>query len=173
MKQSAITLKKTSPAMKAMVIYDSFSVAAKANCLLQSAAVHSACVMNWEIKPWRADLLKMVNFIREASLEASDAHLIIIAAEKIGSLPYWLEHWLEDWAVERKIEEAALGIVDYDPRGHLPLFPQAYRFAARHGLNFIYQPQERKDYPRIASATGSVQRVFSFSQPCSTGDSFN
>jgi hypothetical protein len=128
--------------MKAMILYDSFDLAAKASRLLLCAAGKSSCDFEWEIKPWRVDLLKLPNFMTEARAEASDAHLIVVATEKIRSLPYWLEHWLEEWAAERKFEESALAVLSEDPQGHSTLIPQAYRFAARQGLTLIYQPYE-------------------------------
>jgi len=133
---------KNGPAMKAMVIYDSFVLAAKANSLLQSAAGKSSCELEWDIKPWRANLLNLPGFMDEARAEGNEARLIVIALENLNSLPFWLEQWLEEWAVERKFEEAALAVLSPDPRGNLAFFPQAYRLASRQGLTFIYQPQQ-------------------------------
>jgi hypothetical protein len=135
---------KNSSGMKAMIIYDSFALAAKASSLLQSAAGKSSCEIEWEIKPWRANLLHLPNFVNEARTEADDAHLIVVAMENLESFPFWLEQWLEEWAAERKFEEAALAVLSEDPQGHLTLFPQAYRFASRQGLTFIYQPHETR-----------------------------
>jgi len=128
--------------MKAMVIYDTFVLAAKANSLLQRAAGKSSCEIEWDIRPWRANLLNLPGFVDEARTEATEAHLIVIALENLNSIPFWLEQWLEAWAAERKFEEAALAVLSPDPHGSLALFPQAYRLASRQGLTFIYQPHE-------------------------------
>jgi hypothetical protein len=145
MKNRPNALEKNGSLMKAVIIYDSFALAAKANSLMQSAGGGSGCEIDWEIKPWRASLLKLPNFTTEAREEAKSARLIVLATEEIESLPYWLEQWLEQWGAEREFEEAALAVLTEDPQGHLALFPQAYRFAARQGLTFIYQPHESTD----------------------------
>jgi hypothetical protein len=136
------TSEKNGSTMRALIIYDSFALAAKANGLLLCAAENSSCDIEWDIKPWRTDLLKLPNFMTEALADAHAAHLVILAIEKMGSFPYWLEQWLEEWAAARKFEEVGLAVLNEDTRGRLTLIPQAYRFAARHGLSLIYQPHE-------------------------------
>ena len=62
----------------------------------------------WNIRPWRVDLLKFTPTADEALTEALDAHLIVFAGCSAQSLPFWLERWLEQSAKYRRIKDAAL-----------------------------------------------------------------
>lgn len=81
--------------MKALVIYDDFASAAKANAMLHRATHQVDAIMHWNIRPWRVDLLKQPRRANEALMEAADAHLIVFAGHQAQSLPFWLQGWLE------------------------------------------------------------------------------
>src|SRR5882672_6063426 len=99
------------PTMKALIIYDDFDSAFKANATLQHSAQKADCAVQWNIRPWRVDLLKFPPTADEALTEALDAHLIVFAGHSAQSLPFWLERWLEQWAKLRRVKDAALAVV--------------------------------------------------------------
>ena len=126
--------------MKALIIYDDFASAAKANAALQHSAQNVDLAVQWSISPWRVDILKFPPTAEKALTDAADAHLIVFAGRISQSLPFWLEHWLEHWAKCRQIEDAALavyckGSTDAPP---IPATLELSQFATRHGLNFIF-----------------------------------
>src|SRR6267378_5802818 len=96
--------------MKALIIYDDFDSAAKANTTLQHSAHKADFTVQWNIRPWRVDLLKFPPTADEALTEALDAHLIVFAGRSAQSLPFWLERWLEQWAKHRRVKDAALAV---------------------------------------------------------------
>src|ERR1035438_1937569 len=89
--------------MKALIIYDDFHSAVKANASLQHSAHKADFAGQWNIRPWRVDLLKFPPIGDEALTEALDAHVIVFAGHSAHSLPFWLERWLEQWAKYRRI----------------------------------------------------------------------
>src|SRR5882757_4043633 len=99
------------PTMKALIIYDDFDSAFKANATLQHSAQKADCAVQWNIRPWRVDLLKFPPTADEALTEALDAHLIVFAGHSAQSFPVWLERWLEQWAKYRRIKDALLAVV--------------------------------------------------------------
>ena len=42
--------------MNAVIIYDKFDFAAKANAMLERAAQRTGETVHWKVKPWRADI---------------------------------------------------------------------------------------------------------------------
>src|SRR5271154_5711262 len=68
--------------MKALIIYDDFYSAIKANASLQHSADKADLAVRWNIRPWRVDMLKFPPTADEALTEALDAHLIVLAGQK-------------------------------------------------------------------------------------------
>src|SRR5271170_6921362 len=97
--------------MKALVIYDDFVCAAKANAALQHSALNANVRVQWNIRPWRVDMLKFPPTAEEALTEAMDAHLIVFVGRRVQSFPFWLQDWLEHWAKCRLIKDAALAVI--------------------------------------------------------------
>jgi hypothetical protein len=123
--------------MKALIIYDDFRSAVKANATLQHSANKADLAVQWNIRPWRTDLLKFP----PTADEALDAHLIVFAGHSAQSLPFWLERWLEQWAKYRRIKDAALAVVIAGSSAALSSAsakPELSRFARRHDLSIIF-----------------------------------
>jgi uncharacterized NAD(P)/FAD-binding protein YdhS len=129
-------LKRTS--MTAFIVYDSFALAWKANAILQSVAASEGNSFDWNILPWRTQLLRFNPAARLALNEARDAHLLVFAWDRSHPLPAWLEDWLEAWAANRTIKEAALAFVgDTTVHRGADAVTELSDFAARHGLGLI------------------------------------
>jgi hypothetical protein len=142
--------------MKAMIIYDDFAGAARANAALRHAAGSANVTADWDLKPWRTDVLKFPSAADEALMEATDADLIVFAGSAAYSLPIWLKEWLKRWVMRREIEDVALAVIRDKDAGTLavPAVPQLCRFAARHGLSFI-----------LAEETGPKNQPLSIGAP--------
>src|SRR6267378_1405792 len=125
--------------MKALIIYEDFNRAAKAIATLQRAAHHADATLEWDIWPWRLDMLKLPSMAAEALMEAIDADLIVLVGCCAQSILVWLPDWLEQWAIRRHIEDAALSVIRDRTSGGFAAqaAPELSRFAARHGLSFI------------------------------------
>jgi len=125
--------------MKALIIYDDFAGAARAGAALQHATWSANVNEDWDIRPWRTDVLRVVSATDEALIEAADADLIVFAISGAYSLPTWLKEWLKRWVVRREIEDVALAMIRGMDAGTLavPAIAELSRFAARHGLSFI------------------------------------
>jgi hypothetical protein len=165
--------------MKALIVYDNFVFAAKANAMLQRVSHRADSAMCWDIRPWRADELKLPHNAELALAEAMDAHLIVFAGEHIQTIPSWMLRWLERWAANRQIKDAALAAIGTQGDYTLsrPAIPELSRFAKQHGLSFIFdeglsghngadflanripEPNEASDwsYPSIWDSLSSAQ----------------
>ena len=124
--------------MKALIIYDDFAGAARAGAALQHATRSANVSVDWDIRPWRTDVLRVASAADEALIEAADADLIVFAGSAY-SLPTWLKDWLKRWVRRREIKDVALAMIRNIGAGTLPVpaIAQLCRFAARHGLSFI------------------------------------
>jgi hypothetical protein len=125
--------------MKALIIYDDFAGAARAGAALQHAMWSANVSADWDIRPWRMDVLRVASAADDALIEAADADLIVFTGFAAYSLPTWLTEWLKRWVMRREIEDVALAIIRGMDVGTLavPAIAQLSRFAARHGLSFI------------------------------------
>jgi hypothetical protein len=120
--------------LKAVIVYDTFNSAVRAKRMLQDHRTDEPIV--WNIKPWRVDILKLPQLELEALREAADAHLILIAGDRVQSLLPGLLDWLERWASCRRIKEAGLALWDgFTPAGSQPeRRPELSEFVGRHRL---------------------------------------
>ena len=129
--------------MKALIIYNDFARAARAAAALQHATWSANIAADWDLKPWRMDVLRFPSAADEALIEAADADLIVFAGSGAYSLPTWLKEWLNRWVMRREIEDVALAVIRDIDAGTLavPAVPELCRFAARHGLSFILEKE--------------------------------
>ena len=88
--------------MKALIIYDDFASAVRASTALRQAAHRAKVRANWNLRPWRADILRFTTAADEALNDAVDADVIMLAGRRVYALPPWLRQWLESWASRRK-----------------------------------------------------------------------
>jgi hypothetical protein len=126
--------------MNAVIIYDDFACAAKANAMLEKASYRLEQAALWDVNPWRLDPLNLLPITAEAMTDATDAHLIVLALSAAPACPVWLLDWLEQWANQRHVEEAALAVFSNGngDATSAPVILELSRFAQRHGLSFIF-----------------------------------
>jgi hypothetical protein len=121
--------------MTAFIVYDSFTLACKANALLQRVAANIGN-FQWKISPWRTDLLR---FDAESLNEARTAQLIVFAWEDSRPFTNWIEQWLEQWALKRSVREGAVALLGGNE--HIRNSAAATglaEFAQKHGLELIF-----------------------------------
>jgi hypothetical protein len=97
--------------MNAFIIYDSFSLASKANTLLHRASVNAGASPDWTVTPWRTQMLRVQPYSEIAHRDAADAHLIVFAWMNNRPFHQWIKEWLEQWLSGRKVEESAIAIL--------------------------------------------------------------
>jgi len=126
--------------MNAVVLYDTFDFAAKANAMLERAAHWTDEAMHWSVKPWRVDMLKLPPAAEAALAEAAEAHLMVLELRQVPSLLPWLGDWLERWAACRQVQDAALAVWDGGNAvsRSARATPELSQFAGRHGLSLIF-----------------------------------
>jgi hypothetical protein len=135
--------------MKALIIYQDFASAMKANTTLQRLKLSADLRVDWEVIPWRMDMLRFPPTASEALITATGAHLLLFAGGIFESLPFWLQDWLREWAVTRKVKDAALAITAAANGGSASMAAMSLlrRFADEHDLSFIVDPN---DVPGVA-----------------------
>jgi hypothetical protein len=133
--------------MKAVILYDDFGLAAKANAMLERAAHRADETTQWNVKPWRENLLAQSGPGDAALTEAADAHLIVLAVRNQADLSPGLLDWLRKWAGRRQVYDAALAVFDGENGGTLsaPLTRELWQFAERHGLSFLFDDSVRAE----------------------------
>jgi hypothetical protein len=138
--------------MKALIIYDDFASAVRASTALRQAAHRPKVRANWNLRPWRADILRFTPAADEALNDAVDADVIMLAGRPVYALPPWLRQWLEYWGSRRKAEDCALVVVrdETEGKGSAPN-PELSLFAQRHGLDFIVENDTSSDDEILSS----------------------
>ena len=132
--------------LKAAVIYDDFDFAARAAALLERVAIRADEAMQWDVKPWRLDMLKQSSLANVALDETTDADLIVVALRKTPSLPDELMGWLERWAMKRQTEDTAMMVFcPEENAASTPLWRELKGFAEWHSLPFLGSRNLRDD----------------------------
>ncbi len=126
--------------IKALLIYDDFASAVKANMALQRVSEQADLSVLWNIRPWCVDVLRLLPAADKALNEAIDAHLIVFAGNRAQSNPSWLQRWLEQWATCRSINDAALAVIADGGQQTLSSSVSSgiTEFARRHKLEIIF-----------------------------------
>lgn len=126
--------------MKSMVIYDRFTSAVRAVTILRHSLSLARVDAQWDIKPWRVDVLRLPSAAEEALLESVDADLIVFAALRASRLPKWLKEWLDCWSVRRQSKESALIVTrgTLDAR-HYGFGHELLSFAVQNDLDLIVE----------------------------------
>jgi hypothetical protein len=122
---------QTDIAIKVLIIYDDFDLAAKTSITLRRAAKNSNVSILWNIKVWRTDIIRLRPFNEVALQDGIEAQLIIFALNPAETLPIGLSEWLEMWAEQRQIPDVTLAAASQENNSELSIF------ASRNGLNFI------------------------------------
>jgi hypothetical protein len=132
--------------MNALIIYDDFASAIRASTALRQAAYRAKVRANWNLRPWRADILRFAPTADEALNDAVDADVVMLVGRRVYALPPWLSQWLESWGSRRKPEDCALIVVrdETDRKGSAPN-AELSRFAEKHSLDFIVENDTSSD----------------------------
>ena len=96
--------------MKALIIYQNFASAMKANAALQNLRLHGETRVGWEVVPVRMEMLKFPPTTTEALLATVDVHLVLFIGSFSQSLPYWVLDWLQRWAAVRRVKDAVVAL---------------------------------------------------------------
>ena len=143
-----------SPCLKVFLLYDDFELARRAKLRLDAAAARCGEVQ-YQVTPWRSDLLEQPAWADAALAEALDADLMLLALGHTVFLPPALQRWLEVWATCRTVPDAAAGLLVPAKTSHATLLlgSELESFARRHGLTWLaeLQSSQRPD-PSTASA---------------------
>lgn len=138
--------------MKALIIYQDFASAMKANVTLQNLKLSPHARIDWEVVPWRMDMLRFPPTATDALMAATDAHLMLFAGRLPESVPFWLLDWLREWAAARHVKDAALGVTA-SANGEIlsaAAISRLRQFTQEHGLNFIMDPNVMAREPWIS-----------------------
>ncbi len=126
--------------VNAIIIYDDIELATKANAISGRAMQHADTTAQWQVKPWRVNLLTLTGLADAALNDAADAHLVVFALREAEPLRPSLVAWLDQWAAYRQVPDAALAVFGgRNGEEHLaPATSELSHFAERHGLSCIF-----------------------------------
>ena len=124
--------------LNAAIIYDDLDFAARTAALLERAAIRSDEFVQWDVKPWRLDLLKPSSLADAALAETAGVDLMVIALVKTHVLPDTLLDWLEDWAERREVRDAGVMVLcPEETAGPRSSWEQLKEFAELRRLLFL------------------------------------
>ncbi len=157
--------------LNVVILYDDSAIAAKANAMLETAAIRADQASLWSVKPWRFDLLCAPAGAEAALRDAEEAHLMVLAVHNQGALPARVANWVEAWAGRRQVADAALAVVDGGGGEAVPTTAEAELsdLARRHGLSLILGEDSRAEAEsaelwadlreREAAETGTMAQI--------------
>lgn len=145
--------------MKALVLHDDFTLAAKAEATLQRAMACADAAARWTV------ISAPINALRQPAarilVEALDAHLIVFAGNSAQLLPRWVYQWLERWADMRRVADAGLAVMDNERQFSFgDVAPELSRFASKHQLTFIVDESAAPAKRSKLSIRGTIEEGF-------------
>ena len=125
--------------MNALILYNQMGWLRSASQVLRRAGTNATPSESWNLQPWRTDILRFPAAAEAALAESIDSDLIVLAGLEIDSLSGWVGEWLQRWVPLRKVEDAALVVINggYGEGLIVQTAPWLTEFAARHGLALI------------------------------------
>jgi len=164
---SAVSItKENAPtmALKAVIIFDSRALAARAITALENAGNSIGETVKWDIKSWESDILKRPDLTGVTVAVAADADLIVLALEKMHNPSDELLDWLEHWSEHRRVEDAA--IMAFSPDDSPPAFLNELKwFTEWRGLNFL---ESHDETPKNVIRLGHILPPSSGNEPVVT-----
>jgi len=144
--------------MKALIIYDDITSALRASQSLRSASRRADTKSDWEIKVWRANMLRFRSVADEALRDAAGVDLIVFAGCRPFVLPLWLKGWLEQWASCRQVPDAAVAVIEEQASATRSesLSSDLSEFALSHNLGFIASHQQDREIETLRLQTGNL-----------------
>jgi len=138
MSATAIPNNASATVLKAVIIYDDFDSATRATALLERVGRRADEAIQWDLKPWRFEVLKRPALAALTVAVAANADLIVLALGRKDSTRAELLDWLKNWAENRRIADAALLAL---PSGEFPTpsasWDELAAFAEAQGLMFL------------------------------------
>jgi hypothetical protein len=125
--------------MKAIIFYDDFEFVARAKAALQRIGCRPDISARWIIKSWPVPSSNQAALAEKTLADGANAHLIVIPAQRVHPLPFWLHDWLERWAPVRQIKDAAVAVTGDGMNEGLTTTVSAELtlLVRKHGLNLI------------------------------------
>ena len=145
--------------MNAVIICDDFAFAAKANATLRRVGHQAGVGVRWSVKCWPVNALNDTALAEQVLAETLDAHLIVFPARCAQSIPSWVCNWLERRAEQRRIQTAALGVINDSTEPTKEADPELSRFIRQHGLNFIIDEERAEQEPMKVRIDFSRERT--------------
>lgn len=141
--------------MKALIIYQNFASAIKANTALQNLKLPADAGADWEVVPVRMEMLKLPPTATQALMAAMDVHIVLFVGAFSQSLPSWVLDWLQRWAAVRQVKDAVVAVNAgaYGDAPALPVIRALREFAGERGLSFIMSAEIVRQ-PWIAPSAG-------------------
>jgi hypothetical protein len=121
--------------MKAVIIYEDVASAKRAITILQRASLPAR--VQWEFKPWRADMLGSIAAAGEALKEAVDAEVIVLEDFPDHRRRPWLLNWLQCWSVIRESRKSALVLIRATSNSEIS--QQLFTFAEQNHVDLIVE----------------------------------
>ena len=140
--------------MKAVIFCDGLGFATRVRSILRRVGCRPEVDVHWAVRAWPIAALDHPASSRNIQSEVQDAHLVVISGDQARSLPRPLRNWLKQWATHRRIEQAAVGVIDDsdDPPSALGAFCDLERLIDEYGLNLITgQTRRTKQHAEISS----------------------
>jgi CRISPR/Cas system CMR subunit Cmr4 (Cas7 group RAMP superfamily) len=145
--------------MRAVIISDDLVFAATAATSLARVGHQTGVNVQWSIKCWPVNVLNDTALAEKALVETLDAHLILFPARSAQSVPSWVCSWLERWAAQRRIQTAALGVINDSTEPTTEVDPELSRIIRQHDLSFIIDEERADQEPMKVRIDFSSERT--------------
>jgi len=136
-----------SAATNMLLAYDTAEAGRNALVLLHCVAAQLKNTVAFNTKLWQFDLMTLPECASQSKADAADAIMILLAIGAGDAVAPSLFHWLEGWGEDRRIQNAALGVLPIGAaaRHNGQIAVATLRsLAQRHGVGFICLDQPAK-----------------------------
>ncbi len=153
--------------MTALILYDSSSLAAKANTLLQRAAINVVGLPGCNVILWRTQMLEVPRFFELAQNEAAEAQLVICAWHDHRPFSQWIQDWLELWILSRSCRNPAIALLgESDQMFFSRAAVKLREFSELSGISLI---AGQRELPEDLASRPAHLHARRFNLSCATG----
>jgi hypothetical protein len=151
----------TDSAMKALILHDDFTSAAKAEATLQRAITRADVAVRWTVNSVPINALRQPAAAERILVEALDAHLIVFAGKCAQLLPLCVYQWLEQWVDMRRVPDAGLAVMDNERQFSFgDVAREVSPLASKHQLTFIIDESAAPANRAKLSICGTLEEGF-------------
>jgi hypothetical protein len=136
------TTDSANASIKIVIAYDSAATGQRAEAIYDRLAKRLGDNFDFEQRLWRFDVLEEEDLRAEATRDAANADIVIVATRQDKKLPQGVQNWLESALQQHSGAAALVALLEHPGPDKSGVQPYLQEVARRGGIDFFAQTGE-------------------------------